>query len=454
MATVGREVATSRRRWVFGGLAAAWFVLTTLGLVGLPNFAVTAVFGGLVMLSLPPDDGRRGVVANRRTAVVAVLALAAFVPVATGMDLLLGRVPIGPGHAILATCTAACVVLARFAGSREVETALLGRRELVGAVTVLVAGVRSFQAGDVFVAMLVLAVLLPAVMAARRARDGDPRRLAGRPWALQAVNFAVFLVLLGTAEWAGASFPWRVALPDATHVPVVLFWTGLAVAAVLAAFPRRRISAAGNVLVLLGSAVLVAQLALVAAPPPDPVRIGVPLAGEWTVLSGGRATLVNAHRSLRVQRDAVDVVRFVDGRTHRGDGRVLEDYAVFGEPVLAVADGRVTEVVDGHPDAPVGGRTLQAMSGNHVVLDIGDGRHVLYAHLQEGSILVRPGDVVRRGQVIARVGDSGNSDEPHLHLQVQNTPTFDVEDRAVRTFPMLFDGASIPDPRRGDTVRQ
>ena len=62
------------------------------------------------------------------------------------------------------------------------------------------------------------------------------------------------------------------------------------------------------------------------------------------------------------------------------------------------------------------------------------------------------GDDVRRGQVLGRVGDSGNSDAPHLHLQVQNNPTFDVEDRTLRTYPMVLD-ATVPDPRRGDPVR-
>ncbi|MGD9528777.1 MAG: M23 family metallopeptidase [Pseudonocardia sp.] len=450
-----RGPRTALRTSLFGLLAAAWYLLTTFTPTGLPGFAAVAVLGGLVMLGLPPDDGRHGVVATRRTVLVALLGTAAFVPVLSGMDLLLGRVPVEAGHALLATCAAACVVLARFAGFRDTGArALLGRRELVGAVTVLVAGARSFQAGDVFVAMLVLAVLTPVVMAVRRIRrrDAEPRRLTHAPWARQAGNVLLLLVMAGVAELAGTSFLWRVVAPGAQEVLSAMFWTGLVATAVLAAFPRRRISAATNTLVALGSLVLAAQLVLIAAPPTNPVRIGVPLAGEWTVLSGGRATLVNAHRSLQVQRDAVDIARFVDGRTHRGDGSRLEDYAVFGAPVLAVADGRVTEVVDGHPDAPVGGRTWRAMAGNHVVLDIGGGHHVLYGHLQQGSIAVGPGDVVRRGDVIGRVGDSGNSDEPHLHLQVQNTPTFDVADRTIRTFPMLFDGVPVPDPRRGDTV--
>jgi murein DD-endopeptidase MepM/ murein hydrolase activator NlpD len=78
---------------------------------------------------------------------------------------------------------------------------------------------------------------------------------------------------------------------------------------------------------------------------------------------------------------------------------------------------------------------------------------VLYGHLEQGSLRVGVGDHVRRGQVIGQVGDSGNSDEPHLHIQVQNKPTFDVEDRDIRTYPILFDGATISDLRRGDAVR-
>jgi murein DD-endopeptidase MepM/ murein hydrolase activator NlpD len=93
------------------------------------------------------------------------------------------------------------------------------------------------------------------------------------------------------------------------------------------------------------------------------------------------------------------------------------------------------------------------MAGNHVVLDIGGGHHVVYGHLKQGSLRVHAGEQVRRGQVLGEVGDSGNSGEPHVHLQVQNRPTFDVEDRSIRTYPILFDGATVSDVRRGDSVR-
>jgi murein DD-endopeptidase MepM/ murein hydrolase activator NlpD len=57
------------------------------------------------------------------------------------------------------------------------------------------------------------------------------------------------------------------------------------------------------------------------------------------------------------------------------------------------------------------------------VLDLGAGRYALYAHLRAGSITVKPGDRVKRGQSIARVGNSGNTLAPHLHFHVMDTPS-------------------------------
>ena len=108
-----------------------------------------------------------------------------------------------------------------------------------------------------------------------------------------------------------------------------------------------------------------------------------------------------------------------DGATHNKNKN--DDWWGWGEPVLAVADGEITEVVDGIPDntprvlPPV---TLDNIAGNHVVLQIAPNRYVSYAHLQNGSIKVRLHDGVRRGAVLALLGNSGNTTGAHLHLQV------------------------------------
>jgi len=446
------------RGWVFGGLALAWYVVSTFVPLGVPSFAVVFVLGLLVMLSVEPDcrSPARGVAATGRNLVLALLTVMAFSPVAVGMDLLLGRIPIESGHGVLATCAAVCVVLPRLAETRESNRpAVLGHRELIISVTALVAFVRTYQAGDIVVAMVAFAVLAPVVMAVRRVRLGasSPRRLGRGPWALQTGNFWLFLALLGAAGSAGTLFLWRIVAPDAQALIVGVFWIGLSAMAVLSAVPRPRISPTANVLIALASILLAAQLVAMSSRPTDPVTIGVPFSEEWAVASGGRSTLVNSHWSLTVQRDAIDFVQLVDGKTYRGDRSRLENFHIFGDPVLAVADGRVTAAAGSRPDEPVGGHTWQEMEGNHVILDIGGGHYVLYGHLKQGSLRVQAGDHVRPGQVIGQVGDSGNSDEPHLHIQVQNTPTFDVESRDIRTYPMLFDGATVSDLRRGDSVR-
>ena len=446
------------RNWIFGGVAMAWYAVSTFGPLDLQAFAVVFVLGVLVMLSVEPDvcSPTRAMTPTRRNVILALLAVVAIVAVACGMNLLLGRIPIEAGHAVLATLAAICVALPRLAETRELpRPAVLGHRELVIGVTAIVAGVRAYQAGETVVAMVAVGLLMPLVMAMRRIRlgAGSPRLLGRRAWALQSANFWLFVVLLAAASLPGTFDVWRIYAPDAQAFVVGAFWVGLAAAALLVAFPRRRISATANVLALLATVFLAASLVGTVSGPRDAVRIGLPFTGQWEVASGGRSALVNNHWTLAVQRDAIDFVRLVDGKTYRGDRSRLENFFIFGQPLVAVADGRVTEAVDAHPDLPVGGNTWHDMAGNHVVIDIGDGHYVLYGHMKLGSLRVRVGDQVRRGQLIGQVGDSGNSGEPHLHIQVQNKPTFDVEDRAIRTYPILFDGATASDLRRGDSVQ-
>lgn len=129
-----------------------------------------------------------------------------------------------------------------------------------------------------------------------------------------------------------------------------------------------------------------------------------------------------------------------------------EETIGFGEPLLAPAAGEVASAVDGIADD---GKSVDAPAGNHVVIDIGGGRFVLVAHLQEGSVAVKPGDRVATGDPIGRVGHSGNSTMPHIHLQVQDGPTLEA---TRNTFPIAFaasDGSPAREhrsPWRGEVI--
>jgi len=110
----------------------------------------------------------------------------------------------------------------------------------------------------------------------------------------------------------------------------------------------------------------------------------------------------------------------------------LTDFYAFGRKVLAPADGIVVRAVDGEPDRPPAATrprfvhpevtNPRQLFGNYIVLDHGHGEFSLLAHLRRGSVRVRRGDRVTRGQVIAECGNSGVSAQPHLHFHVMDGP--------------------------------
>jgi biotin carboxyl carrier protein len=171
---------------------------------------------------------------------------------------------------------------------------------------------------------------------------------------------------------------------------------------------------------------------------PRAVAIGPPVHGEWAALNGPSNT--SGHRRLVLgldghvaigQRFAIDFLKLdADGNSHRGDPLKNSNYYAYGTPLLAVADGIVVETKDSIPENVPGANsravpiTMVTVGGNHVALDIGGGHYALYAHAQPGSLRVKVGDHVKRGQVLALLGNSGNSTEPHVHFQVADGPTF------------------------------
>ena len=155
---------------------------------------------------------------------------------------------------------------------------------------------------------------------------------------------------------------------------------------------------------------------------PSLVRFHLPLDGPVTVAWGGEASAVNYHVFLPDQRWAYDLLVTRDGRSFEGSGGGLDDYYAYGLPVRAPAPGVVFAASDGAPDVAIGEpRWGLAGLGNHVGLEVAPDEYLFIAHLQPGSVAVAVGDRVRAGQVLGRVGNSGNSSEPHVHLHLQDS---------------------------------
>jgi hypothetical protein len=145
--------------------------------------------------------------------------------------------------------------------------------------------------------------------------------------------------------------------------------------------------------------------------------------GTFYVAHGGSFRLLNYHRIFsRSQRFAVDIVKLRRWGT-RATGiypRRLGAYGIFGEVVYSPCAGVVTGMVNDLPELKPGEMDRKNPAGNHVFIRVDRSDvYVLLAHLLRGSVLVRPGDHVLAGQPLAKVGNSGNASEPHLHIHAQ-----------------------------------
>jgi hypothetical protein len=138
----------------------------------------------------------------------------------------------------------------------------------------------------------------------------------------------------------------------------------------------------------------------------------------------GAITALNG-RAFLSQRHAMDLIQVdANGIGGAGDLTTNGSFFTFGEPVLAVADARVVRTLDSlaenvpFNEPPALSFSEEEIAGNTVILDLGRGRFAAYGHLQTDSVRVKAGERVRRGQVLARVGNTGPSGAPHLHFQV------------------------------------
>jgi murein DD-endopeptidase MepM/ murein hydrolase activator NlpD len=252
------------------------------------------------------------------------------------------------------------------------------------------------------------------------------------------------LLHLSAVDLAGVSKPQPKegahAVVDAGKRLVVYLWLTLPADA---SAPKRLrhhldLAAAGKTFVVDGAPLTVDARAV-------PV-LGAPLrGGRWLAHEGPGAaqshhwgSLVAINGSLTIpQRFALDLVGVDDAGRALKPGVDLQktthrDWVGYGADVLAVADGTVVSARDGEAEHPPLTAQPEPKSlatddlfGNYVVIDIGSRAYAGYAHLARGSVRVKAGDRVRAGQVIGRLGQSGNSAAPHLHFQLANAPTFE-----------------------------
>jgi hypothetical protein len=205
--------------------------------------------------------------------------------------------------------------------------------------------------------------------------------------------------------------------------------------------PRRQMPASGlgwvAIVGLVALGVLIgneaAQSWIGQFPPAIPtVDLAFPLRGShYLILNGGNDGRINAHlktldesvprfRAYRGQSYGVDIIQ-TDRWGLRAPGLAPGDptaYQIYGEPVLAPCTGKIVTAIDGFPDMTIPKTDRVNRGGNYVMLRCGDA-DIALAHFRPRSLSVQVGMDVKVGDRIAEVGNSGASDEPHLHIHAQ-----------------------------------
>lgn len=174
-----------------------------------------------------------------------------------------------------------------------------------------------------------------------------------------------------------------------------------------------------------------------------PRVIAPPLRGtNWVAVNGccdmgwpHRTSLITVDGRLEnSQRFAIDWMRLTpDGQFYSGDKTQNSSYADYDQNIYAVADGTIVSILDGiEQNAPgilpandpvmAPKLNVENVDGNHIIMDIGGGLYAMYAHMIPGSMTVKAGDKVTKGQVIGKLGNTGNANAPHLHFQIMNDP--------------------------------
>jgi murein DD-endopeptidase MepM/ murein hydrolase activator NlpD len=182
----------------------------------------------------------------------------------------------------------------------------------------------------------------------------------------------------------------------------------------------------------------------------------VPAQGAWYVSNGGPTADTNQHVGNAQQWYALDLQRpDAEKKLARNDGQKNEDHFAWEQPVVAPADGLVVSVVNGIPDHGPDHRDRYFIPGNTVVLDHGGGEFSMLAHFREGSIVVKPGQRVKQGALLGKVGNSGNSSGPHIHWHLANdADPSRGHGLPIRFAPLSVNGVRVeaPAPLRGDTL--
>ncbi len=165
----------------------------------------------------------------------------------------------------------------------------------------------------------------------------------------------------------------------------------------------------------------------------------IPSTNTWYITYGGYTKKDSHSYDVYGQRWAYDFDKNIDGKYFHDDGNINENYYGYNEPLLAPIDGFVLTIQDGEKDSRAYSdlrvsQDSKDVRGNYIVIKADHSEYVTLCHIKKGSFKVKEGDIVKQGQEIARVGNSGRTKGAHIHMQVNKGDDFFNSDPLIIRF--------------------
>src|SRR5690606_22456809 len=174
--------------------------------------------------------------------------------------------------------------------------------------------------------------------------------------------------------------------------------------------------------------------------------------GFW----GGTTEAQNYHVAHENQVLGDDFLMLKDRVSFIGDPKNNESYYAFGKEIIPPCDANVVKLITGIVDNEPGVSNPEQLTGTTIVLETSNKEYILFAHLKHQSIVVREGQFIRQGALLAQCGNSGNTTEPHLHLSLQNTLDMNITTGGKLYFEKILVNSELKRdylPVKGDFIK-
>ena len=168
----------------------------------------------------------------------------------------------------------------------------------------------------------------------------------------------------------------------------------------------------------------------------------LPMKGIWYIEFGGTKKKNSHSWDIIGQRYAYDFEMRMNNLPYHDDPTDCKNYYSYLKPIYAPLDGWVVEVVDKYDNTHIREdreiiNDCKDPRGNHIIIKHKHNEYSCLCHFEKNTITVKEGDIVKQGDILGKVGNSGNTQGPHIHFQVQ----LGIDTDNSKGIPIIFENA-------------